>query len=168
MYQNIESCEKARNALHGARWPSINPKNLNFSFLSIENFNELTGLGITQGILDKTKQEIIVEKQSTPPQRIDKGKEREKVKEKDKVREKEKKDKPREKEKEKTKERAKEKEKTKEKENIKVKDKDKSKDPEQHKETKEVSKKIKKEKTTNEPIEERSTGEEWNQSLIIT
>ncbi|KAI6649622.1 Apoptotic chromatin condensation inducer in the nucleus-like isoform X2 [Oopsacas minuta] len=87
VYQDIESCEKARNALHGARWPSINPKNLHFSFLTIENYNELTGLGINQEILDNTFQ-VIVEKAITPPPKV-------------KLKEKEKKEKPKEREREK-------------------------------------------------------------------
>ena len=124
MYQNIESCEKARNALHGARWPSINPKNLNFSFLAIENYNELTGLGIDQEILDKTFQ-VTVEKEVAPP-----APKVAKIQDKVKVKEKEKKEKP--------------------KERIREKD---------------VSKKVKKDKTSHEFSEKRTTG--WKFFLIM-
>ena len=66
---------------------------MNFSFLAIENYNELTGLGIDQEILDKTFQ-VTVEKEIAPP-----APKVAKIHDKGKVKEKEKKEKPKEREK---------------------------------------------------------------------
>ena len=102
IYLSIESCEKARTALHGARWPSINPKTLNLTFLSIGQFNELTGLGVDNEILDKYKREIV---KTEPVPLVEKPKEQDNLKErrervKERLKEKELRDKEKTREKE--------------------------------------------------------------------